>query len=308
MTTNDPKMDRSSWEALPRAELLVAMESEKVWAVPSDMFRGTVEELMHSDAERAGKILTNLAEQVEHPEPEVRGPSAKLMAEMGDLYVMSYEEVLDAAILHVETQLEEETEEKLQELLTDTFLDLRKLAAHSVPIKMGEARIACANNCGEEEMLPIHRPATGPAQTYIARLYCYQCSTVTKWTSEQPERRDPPNFGKPAKTQVEEEDNDESKPNERYRSDRRRSERSRSRLPIRVRREDEPLGEAEIGTTINTSKTGVMFISSRAFEPDERVAVVLPYEEGDFHSEARARVVRLESKDGQYHVALHYLL
>ena len=296
-------MNRRFWESLSPETLLGAMESEGAWAVPRDLYRGAVEGLMHTDPERAGRILTNLAEQVEHAHPDVRGPSAKLMIEMGDLYVLSFAEVLDGAILHVESQLEEETVEELQELLTDTFLDLRKLAAHSVPIKMGEARIVCANNCGEEEMLPIHRPTSGPEQTYLARLYCYQCSAVTKWTSVQPERREPPKFGN-QDTAAEE---PKAKPNQRFRSDRRRSRRSRTRLPIRVRRENEPLGEAEIGTTIDTSKTGVLFISSRAFESEERVAVVLPYEEGDFHTEVRARVIRALSKDGQYHVALHYL-
>lgn len=305
MKIDDPKMNRQFWESLPPETLLGTMESEGAWAVPRDLYRGMVEGLMHTDPERAGKILANLAEQVEHPDPEVRGPSAKLMVEMGDLYALSFAEVLDAAILHVETQLEEETVEELQELLTDTFLDLRKLAAHAVPIKMGEARIVCANNCGEEEMLPIHHPDSGPEQTYHARLYCYQCSAVTKWTSVQPERREPAEFLSSQEEAGEEERN--AKPNQRFRSDRRRSRRSRARLPIRVRRENEPLGEAEIGTTIDTSKTGVLFLSSQAFESDERVAVVLPYEEGDFHTEVRARVIRAQSKDGQYHVSLHYL-
>ena len=307
MKLDDKKPTRRFWLSLPHETLLATMETEGVWAVPDDIFRKTLEGLMRSDAKRAGKILTNLARQVEHPEPEVRGPSAKLLVEMGDLFVLSYAEVLDSAILHVEAQLEEETIPELQELLTDTFLDLRKLAAHAVPIKMGEAKIICDNKCGEEEMLPVHRPSDGPEQQYQARLYCYQCKTVTKWISLEPERRKQQERRRKEKELATAKEKRQAKAGRRRGIDRRRSRRSRARLPIRVRRVAEDPAETTVGHTIDTSRHGVQFVSNRDYEADEEVLVILPYDEAGPMMEKRALVVRSIPKDDHFNVALDYL-
>ncbi len=85
-------------------------------------------------------------------------------------------------------------------------------------------------------------------------------------------------------------------------SDRRNKNRVRMTLPIRVRNE----AHAEESVTLDVSRTGVLFRSSRNYPVGEQVWVAMPYQPGAPPQEISARVVRVVERPEARGVALQF--
>lgn len=81
------------------------------------------------------------------------------------------------------------------------------------------------------------------------------------------------------------------------------SNRVRMTLPIRVPGKQAP----EEGVTVDVSRTGVLFSSSRQFPVGEQVWVMMPYQPGAPLEEVPAQVIRNVEQPYGTHVALHYM-
>ncbi len=86
-------------------------------------------------------------------------------------------------------------------------------------------------------------------------------------------------------------------------SNRRSNNRVRMTLPIRVRDRQAP----EEGVTVDVSRTGVLFSSSRRFAEGEQVWVSMPYQPDGLSQEVPAQVIRNIDQTRGTHVALHFL-
>jgi len=85
-------------------------------------------------------------------------------------------------------------------------------------------------------------------------------------------------------------------------SERRNKNRVRTAMSIRVRAGD----MVEESITVNVSRTGVLFRSSRQYAVGQAVWMVMPYQPGEELSEVAARVVRTVVIDVGRLVALHF--
>ena len=63
----------------------------------------------------------------------------------------------------------------------------------------------------------------------------------------------------------------------------------------------------EEGVTVDVSRTGVLFSSSRQFAEGEQVWVVMPYQPGGTSDEVPAQVIRNVEQARGTHVALHFV-
>ncbi|MBZ5516119.1 MAG: PilZ domain-containing protein [Acidobacteriia bacterium] len=73
-------------------------------------------------------------------------------------------------------------------------------------------------------------------------------------------------------------------------------------MQIKVMREKYGIVLEDVCETINVSRNGVYFLSTRHYEVGEPVMVVVPYQEGDVTIPVPARVVRQdEAKDSYGH-------
>lgn len=84
--------------------------------------------------------------------------------------------------------------------------------------------------------------------------------------------------------------------------DRREKNRVRMALPIRVRN----AAHAEESITLDVSRTGVLFRTSRQYPVGEQVWVAMPYQPGAPPQEVSARVVRVVERADARGVALHF--
>lgn len=85
-------------------------------------------------------------------------------------------------------------------------------------------------------------------------------------------------------------------------NERRGKNRVRMTLPIRVRQED----AAEESTTIDVSRTGVLFRSAQPYRIGQTVWVAMPYQPGARPEEVPARVVRIVERERIRGVALQF--
>lgn len=91
--------------------------------------------------------------------------------------------------------------------------------------------------------------------------------------------------------------------------DRRAKVRNRLRLPIRVRGYLASGPVDETTETANVSRTGIYFVSTKAYYPGAQVSVVYPYwdQPGALNIEYRAEVTRIDKMEGERGVALRFL-
>ena len=87
-------------------------------------------------------------------------------------------------------------------------------------------------------------------------------------------------------------------------SEKRSKSRVRMTLPIRVR--EGPETHAEESTTIDVSRTGVLFHTARNYPAGQKVWVAMPYQPGAVPEEVEARVVRAVERGGLRGVAIEY--
>jgi hypothetical protein len=111
------------------------------------------------------------------------------------------------------------------------------------------------------------------------KLPCTTCNAVTQWFSTELDRRVTP---------------------------RRSNNRVKVEMPIRVRSEKPGDSFTEVGTTLNASRDGACFTTKHALSEGMEVFVLLPYTEGEDLPETRARIIRVEQKDGQYEVGIEF--
>jgi hypothetical protein len=91
--------------------------------------------------------------------------------------------------------------------------------------------------------------------------------------------------------------------------ERRNVGRCQLRLPIRVRTKNASQQEQEITNTVNVSRTGLRFITTKAYAPGLELLIVYPYwaTQDPFNREYAARVIRIDSlPDGTQDVAVQF--
>lgn len=308
------------WAALTPEQQDEVLRSEGVWRVPPFEIHRAVERLVDAGEEKqAGDMLINYASQINNESSYIRREIGAGMQELASLYALSYEEVLDAALAHLETQLGQEEMETLQKSLSETYLHMRQEAAQVFPTRSGEATLFCCTSaCGQNCEIPIHRPSADLHHVYHTHLYCATCGVVTEWNSQQPDRRQLAAERRAAQQKTQEADRRaayqkieaerRAQTERRTGKDRRRSNRARMKLPIRIRFKAGPEMVSEVSKTLDISRHGVRFVCSRQLELGQEVFVLAPYNESEELPETRARVIRVFPHEDKYSVAVEYIV
>ena len=86
--------------------------------------------------------------------------------------------------------------------------------------------------------------------------------------------------------------------------DQRRKGRAPIQMKIQVTREKYGTVLEDVCETINVSRNGVYFLSTRNYDVGERLKVVVPYKEGDITIPVPARVVRQDEPQGSFYHAV----
>lgn len=86
--------------------------------------------------------------------------------------------------------------------------------------------------------------------------------------------------------------------------EKRLSKRTAFKAPVRVRRQKFDPGSPDMGTTVNFSKDGLLFLTDQNYRVGTDIWVVFPYSNGVEAREQDGCVVRVEERDGKKAVAV----
>jgi len=163
--------------------------------------------------------------------------------------------------------------------------------------------------CHQKDKIPLPEvPREFIGAGLVVERNCGRCKATTAWGFTQPAALPEEFAGPTSPAQAGELAQSASGAGAKYREEQRRKGRAPLRMPIKVIKRVYGSELADVGETINISRSGVYFRTLKIYEVGETVHVLLPYKEGDIAIPVPAKVVRRDQlkEPPEKGVALHF--